>query len=76
MKKESGGLLLNCKEVHALVSQGLDRKLNTTEQARMRLHFLVCSTCSNFNGQMQTLRQAMRKFPFDEPEQNQDQEPK
>ena len=51
-----------CKEVHQLVSQELDRKLSLVERTRMRLHLLVCHACTNFNGQMRLLRQAMRRI--------------
>ncbi|HYD81169.1 MAG TPA: zf-HC2 domain-containing protein [Paucimonas sp.] len=51
-----------CKEVHRLVSEGLDRDLSLIERARMQMHFLVCQACQNFNGQMKLLRQAMRNF--------------
>lgn len=52
-----------CKEVHRLVSEGLDRELSLVERTRMRLHLLVCTACTNFNGQMTTLRKAMRQMP-------------
>lgn len=51
-----------CKEVHRLVSEGLDRKLSLIERARMQMHLLVCRACQNFNGQMALLRKAMRNF--------------
>jgi hypothetical protein len=62
------GLKPTCKEVHRLVSEGLDRDLSLVERLRMRLHLLVCDACTNFNGQMALLRQAMRKLtvPDDE----------
>jgi predicted anti-sigma-YlaC factor YlaD len=51
-----------CKEVHRLVSEGLDRDLSLVERARMQMHLLVCRACQNFNGQMLLLRKAMRNF--------------
>lgn len=59
-------VLLSCKDVHALVSQGLDRELALAERTKMRMHFMICTSCSNFNAQMQLLRTAMRKFPLGE----------
>ncbi len=56
------GLKPTCKEVHRLVSEGLDRDLSLVERLRMRLHLMVCDACTNFNGQMALLRQAMRKL--------------
>ena len=64
MKKESPGLIPTCKEVHRLVSEGLDRDLSLIERARMRVHLLICDACQNFSGQMALIRQAMRKMPY------------
>ena len=50
-----------CREVQQLVSEGLDRHLSLIERARLRLHLVVCESCTNFNGQMALLRQAMRR---------------
>lgn len=61
------GLKPTCKEVHRLVSEGMDRKLTLVERSRMRLHLVVCRACTRFNTQMDTLRKAMRSFPDDEP---------
>lgn len=51
-----------CKEVHRLVSEGLDRELSLVERIRMRMHLLICRACQNFNNQMDLLRRAMRNF--------------
>jgi predicted anti-sigma-YlaC factor YlaD len=51
-----------CKEVHRLVSEGLDRELSLVERARMQMHLLICRACQNFNNQMALLRGAMRNF--------------
>ncbi len=59
------GLKPTCKEVHRLVSEGMDRDLSLVERARMRLHLLVCDACTRFNGQMDLLRRAMRSGPPD-----------
>jgi len=56
------GLKPTCKEVHRLVSEGMDRDLSLIERMRMRLHLMVCDACTNFNGQMALLRKAMRNF--------------
>ncbi len=55
----------NCKEVHRLISEKMDRKLTLSEKTGMRLHLLMCQACSNFSGQMDIIRAAMRKFPVD-----------
>lgn len=51
-----------CKEVHRLVSEGLDRNLTLTERSRVQMHLLVCRACDRFNGQMGLLRKAMQRF--------------
>ncbi|UTY57122.1 zf-HC2 domain-containing protein [Massilia sp. erpn] len=65
---EKSGLKPTCREVHRLVSEGMDRKLSLVERIRMRLHLTVCDACTRFSGQMSLLRQAMRRFPFDDEE--------
>ena len=61
---------LTCREAHRLVSEGLDRDLGMLERVRIRMHLTVCDACTNFNGQMILLRQAMHKLtvPEDRPE--------
>lgn len=54
-----------CREVHRLVSEGMDRELSVVERLRMRMHLMVCEACTRFNGQMSLLRSAMRGFPLD-----------
>lgn len=64
--KYAEGIKPTCREVHRLVSEGLDRHLSAGERVRMRLHLMVCGACTRFNGQMALLRSAMRSFPLDE----------
>ena len=61
------GFRLNCKDVHRLTSEGMDRELSLLERTRMRAHIMLCDACYNFTGQMQLLRQAMRKFGVTDP---------
>ncbi|MBB3117217.1 zf-HC2 domain-containing protein [Pseudoduganella violacea] len=65
---EKPGLKPTCREVHRLVSEGMDRQLSLVERIRLRLHLSVCDACTRFSGQMSLLRQAMRRFPFDDEE--------
>jgi len=53
-------MMLTCKEVSHLVSQGLDRKLGFGERVALRVHLAICGGCTNFNKQMAFLRRAMR----------------
>ena len=55
-------MMLSCKEVTHLVSQGLDRRLSPGERLRMRLHFLICSGCTRFQRQMAFLRLAVKRL--------------
>jgi Putative zinc-finger len=55
-------MMLSCKEVSHLVSEGLDRRLGWWERARLRLHLAICDSCANFRKQMDFLRRAMREF--------------
>ena len=53
-------MMLTCKEVSRLVSQGLDRKLGFGERVALRLHLAICEGCANFSRQMAFLRRAAR----------------
>jgi hypothetical protein len=61
------GIKPTCREVHRLVSEGMDRKLSVIERTRMRLHLMVCEACTRFNGQMDLMRRAMRQGPPEDP---------
>ncbi|HEV7816836.1 MAG TPA: zf-HC2 domain-containing protein [Janthinobacterium sp.] len=63
MANGSHGFKPTCREVHRLVSEGMDRDLTLVERVRMRLHLMVCDACTRFDGQMLLLRQAMRHMP-------------
>lgn len=63
MEQQREGLKPTCREVHRLVSEGMDRELSLVERTRMRLHLVVCEACTRFNGQMDLLRRAMRHGP-------------
>jgi hypothetical protein len=60
------GIMPTCREVHRLVSEGMDRELSLGERTRMRVHLMVCKACTRFNGQMGLLRKAMRQMPPDD----------
>jgi hypothetical protein len=52
-----------CREVHRLVSEGMDRKLSIVERGRMRIHFVMCTACTRFDQQLDLLRKAVRGTP-------------
>lgn len=55
-------LLLPCREVTRLMSQGLDRDLGFGERIALRVHVAICEGCSNFERQMKILREAARQL--------------
>jgi hypothetical protein len=59
------GLMPTCREIHQLVSEGMDRKLTRSERMRMRVHLFVCDACTRFDAQMLLLRSAMRRLGQD-----------
>jgi hypothetical protein len=63
MEKHSEGFKPTCREVHRLVSEGMDRELSLVERTRVRLHLMVCVACTRFSEQMDLLRRAMRQMP-------------
>ena len=61
-------MMLSCKQVSRIVSQGLDRDLGFTERVRLRVHLAICDGCTNFSRQMAFLRKAMAKLAEQSPE--------
>ena len=55
-------MMLSCKEVSRLVSQGLDRRLGFGERIALRVHLVICDGCTNFSKQLAFLRKAMSKI--------------
>lgn len=41
----------SCREITALVSQGLDKKLSLRERSSVWLHVSMCLSCRNFQKQ-------------------------
>jgi predicted anti-sigma-YlaC factor YlaD len=60
---------LDCKEVSRLISQRLEQELPPSEQARLRLHFVLCDTCRDVEEQMSFLRRAMRQLGKEDPDE-------
>ena len=68
------GITPTCREVHRLVSEGMDRDLSLVERTRMRLHLMVCVACTRFNGQMDLMRRALRQGPPEDSRGDQQEE--
>jgi len=60
-------MILSCKEVSRLVSQGLDRRLPFGRRVALRVHLAVCDGCTNFSKQMGFLRKAVAKLAEQSP---------
>ena len=60
-------MMLSCKQVSRIVSQGLDRELAFTERVRLRVHLAICDGCTNFSRQMAFLRKAMARLADQSP---------
>ena len=55
-------MMLTCKEVSGLVSQGLDRRLGFGERIALRVHLMICTGCTNFSRQVAFLRKAVPRI--------------
>jgi hypothetical protein len=55
-------MMLSCKEVTRLVSQGLDRRLPFGRRVQLRVHLAICDGCTNFRKQMDFLRRAVARL--------------
>jgi len=53
-------MMPSCKQVTRLVSEGLDRELGFGERVALRVHFVMCKGCRNFEDQIARLRRAVR----------------
>jgi hypothetical protein len=60
-------MMLSCKQVTRLVSQGLDRDLGFAERVKLRVHLSICDGCTNFRDQMAFLRKAMARLADQSP---------
>ena len=55
-------MMLTCREVSHLASQGLDRRLGFGERISLRVHLAICEGCANFNKQVTFLRAAVARL--------------
>lgn len=52
----------NCREITALVSQGLDKKLALRERFAVWLHVSMCSSCRNFQKQTRFIHKLSDRY--------------
>jgi anti-sigma factor RsiW len=52
----------DCKDITALLSQSLDRRLSARERIETKLHLYSCQACSRYISQIQFVRDAFREL--------------
>jgi len=52
----------SCRDITALVSQGMDKKLSLKERLAISLHVMMCSHCRNFQTQSQFISKAAHRY--------------
>ena len=52
----------SCRDITALVSQGLDKQLSLSERLAIGVHMMICSGCRNFQSQSQFIRKAAQGY--------------
>lgn len=52
----------SCRDITALMSQGLDKKLGLSERLAIGLHVMMCPGCRNFKSQSQFIRKAAHRY--------------
>jgi len=52
----------SCRDITALVSQGLDKSLSLRERLAISVHVMMCSRCRNFQKQSQFIHQAAHRY--------------
>lgn len=54
--------MLNCKQASQLASRTMDEKLPFWEYTKLKLHLLLCRSCTNFTQQLHFLHNASSHF--------------
>ncbi len=63
--------MLSCKQTSELISQGLDQHLPFTKRVGVRIHLLMCRTCTQYEKQLRFMRRATGKLSQDAESQGQ-----
>ncbi len=53
---------LDCKAASRLISEGLDRDLDFSQRTALRLHLLICTTCSRVKAQLAFLHRSASRY--------------
>jgi predicted anti-sigma-YlaC factor YlaD len=54
--------MLSCKQATFLASQAQERSLTRREKMQFKVHLMVCSSCRNFNKNINNLHNLMQQF--------------
>jgi hypothetical protein len=60
-------MILKCKEVVKLASQGIDQQLPWTTRLKIRLHLLFCIWCKRYRKQLQFIHGVCEHLPEEMP---------
>ncbi|OYV79089.1 MAG: hypothetical protein B7Z60_07915 [Ferrovum sp. 37-45-19] len=52
----------NCQDITKLLSEAQDRTLSWIERIKIRLHLFICDGCTNFNHNLQDMRQLLDRY--------------
>jgi len=55
--------MISCKEASWLMSEGLDKQLGFAQRIQLRLHMMMCTSCSRVQRQFAFLRRAAQRYP-------------
>lgn len=53
--------MLNCKQASQLASRAMDGKLPLWKNIALKMHLILCRSCTNFTRQLHFLRKASRR---------------
>lgn len=54
--------MMNCHQATRLISESRERALTVREKLALRFHQSMCAACRRFDGQIEFLRLASRRF--------------
>jgi hypothetical protein len=57
-----GWIRIPCSHAHRLLSERLDRPIESGDRWRLWLHLRVCEMCSRFERQIDLMRAAVRRM--------------
>lgn len=62
MMRVMGRVMPSCKDISALVSQGMDTQLPVMKRFSIRLHVSMCSLCRRYEKQLHMLREGTTHY--------------